>query len=250
MRNRLVVFTLVGILAASSAHATSIVLPDDGGRPGLRQSFGPLGNSANVGLTEQFRIAANLLTAFAIGDRINSVGFRLAPDLPTIAYDAVYTRFDIQLSTFIDQGHGLSRVFDDNLGPDTTLVRSGAMTIPGGSLVNTGGTANPFYDITFSQGFAYTGGDLLITIRSKPTDSYSIGLDAVSPAYYPIQTVFSVFDYAKEGSCCDNLNVPYIRLSTAAVPEPATWGMAVVGFGAIGCAMRRHRIGGARMLMA
>lgn len=40
----------------------------------------------------------------------------------------------------------------------------------------------------------------------------------------------------------DNLRVN--EALTAAVPEPATWGMMILGFGAIGAAQRRRRSGG------
>jgi len=36
--------------------------------------------------------------------------------------------------------------------------------------------------------------------------------------------------------------VTKVRISTSAVPEPATWAMMILGFGAVGCAMRRKTV--------
>ena len=75
-----------------------------------------------------------------------------------------------------------------------------------------------------------------VNIPMVPTtdETYSLRNYAVSAGQYALRL---------EGSGASNLNASYagtINFSaTPAVPEPATWGMMILGFGVVGYAMRR-----------
>lgn len=47
--------------------------------------------------------------------------------------------------------------------------------------------------------------------------------------------------YSSLSPTSSNLGVAFDNLDVAAVPEPATWALSIIGFGAMGAAMRRRR---------
>lgn len=56
--------------------------------------------------------------------------------------------------------------------------------------------------------------------------------------------------YNQTGCCVIRLGKSTLTIETGAVPEPATWLMMILGFGAIGAAMRRVRSGKAALKLA
>lgn len=140
--------------------------------------------------------------------------------------------YTITLSTSANAVGSLSSTFANNVGVDATTFYSG---IPNST---TGGQ-----DITFAGLFNYdpTLGDLLVDIAHSGSDAglYSsyegseVGL---------AQRVYS-FEASGDGSVTSPSYTIATRFTTgpvvaAAVPEPSTWALMLLGFGFVGGAMR------------
>lgn len=101
-----------------------------------------------------------------------------------------------------------------NLGGSDILVspvffgdRSGTLDVVGGS--------DPFA----TRSIFFTAG-------SAGSFTFSIGTDSTDAV----------------GPILDNVRLDIIRANVAAVPEPATWAMMIMGFGLIGASMRRRKV--------
>jgi hypothetical protein len=96
-------------------------------------------------------------------------------------------------------------------------------------------SADGFADISFFRG---QFGGLLVSKDNNGFVDYL--LDAVGPQLYSgteAAPTFAAGIYQLEG-----LSTPgQFTLTISAVPEPSTWGMAIVGFGIAGTALRRRR---------
>lgn len=75
------------------------------------------------------------------------------------------------------------------------------------------------------------------------TGSWSVG-DVTANGITAISTNANINDFAAPSTGGYSGVVPYIQLETAgaAIPEPASWAMLIVGFGLTGAAMRRRRL--------
>ena len=123
-----------------------------------------------------------------------------------------------------------------------TAVRTG-----GTGQINTvlGQATTNFVDrgtVTFGPGDQYAAFNALTTIRFSNGDNF-IGLRATSGTDVFFGYAFTtnnilngvVFNNVAGQAITASVNLP------AAVPEPATWAMMLLGFGAIGFAMRRRK---------
>lgn len=123
-----------------------------------------------------------------------------------------------------------------------TAVRTG-----GTGQINTifGSPTTNFVDrgtVTFGPNDQYAAFNALTTIRFSNGDNF-IGLRAMSGTDVFFGYAFTtnnilngvVFNNVAGQAITASVNLP------AAVPEPATWAMMLLGFGAIGLAMRRSR---------
>jgi hypothetical protein len=140
----------------------------------------------------------------------------------------------------------MSATFANNFA-SSTLVRSGPLTIPANSFT-LGSSPNAFGPvISFNQNgnaYTYTGGDLVIEIRTPGTSSTTPAVDAdATPAKgfgtaagSTYNSVFAADSTATSGS---QFVAPIIQLSVTPVPEPTTWGMAAgISLGAFAMARR------------
>ncbi len=120
---------------------------------------------------------------------------------------------------------------------DTLLLRSLTFALPGGGTFNNlefalfGGTARSVsFSLTDNLGqlFAFTG--------ALGNGANRFGFTGLGNA--SIQSVAMTFG---EGGVQDMRQVRLDEVLSSGVPEPATWAFMIVGFGAVGAAMRRKR---------
>ena len=209
--------------------------------------FAIFGNLSNNPFTYQYVISATELAGIPVGATISSIGFRqsgtpfLAP-----AGAATFSRYDLQIGRSANPLTGLSQNFNANRGTDTVLALTGPLTIPANLLIDLPGEGpNPFYDLSFTTPYTYTGGDLAVTIRAVPNaGSPGIAVDAVAPNATSINTVGLAFSDTAATGEIGIVNAPVTRFGfdvAAAVPEPASWAMMIGGFGLVGGALRRRQ---------
>jgi hypothetical protein len=113
----------------------------------------------------QHIIAASELTYVPIGGLITSLSFiNASVNAWPGATGASADDYMVQVSSAANRPGSMSATFDNNVGNDALIVRSGPISwspgdLPASSTGRYGGT------ITFDRGFVYRGGDLCITIR-------------------------------------------------------------------------------------
>jgi hypothetical protein len=105
------------------------------------------------------------------GTLLTGITWRIASGAALLAWpevDANYSQFDIEIAPATTTPATMSVIYDQNIGAGATMVRSGPLTIPANSF--TAGIAAPSvnawgHQVEFTTPYAYTGGDLVITIR-------------------------------------------------------------------------------------
>lgn len=70
-------------------------------------------------------------------------------------------------------------------------------------------------------------------------DDYLIGTFTAGAATQTFTGAGQTINGSCSGNVCSNLNAVVLR-QVSAVPEPASWGLMIVGFGGVGAAMRRR----------
>lgn len=255
-----------GMTAQVEAQTTLVVPGANADMPGTNNAntpFGAAGSASLYVLQEQF--ASSLFSNVAIGSQLTSIGIRLYTGAATNSKELDYTNFEIQVGTGANAMGSLSRTFSANLGADTIVARSGALTIAKNGLKADSCTSrrkcstivptNSFYTLDFTTPYTYEGGDLLITFSSQlaaNTIGQVISLDAVDP--YAVSTI-NTMSTSGSGSAFPTIGgplnfsfAPIVQFDfaapqpAAAVPEPASWALMVGGFGLAGAAMRRRRV--------
>jgi hypothetical protein len=245
--------------------ATVVVTPNtDANQPGTNSINSPFGaNSSSNLYVLQVQYDASMFGGVAMGSQLTSIGFRLAPGSTTNSEALTYDDFSIQVGSAANAIGSLSRTFSSNLGSDTILARTGALTIGKGQFPADACTrsrckpmvpTNSFYTIDLTTPYTYEGGDLLVTFSSElaaSTIGQIIALDAVDPLQ--VSTVSTVATLGngssfptKTSSPVNFAFAPILQFSfespiSGAVPEPAAWAMMLAGFGLVGGAMRRQR---------
>ncbi|MBA2918398.1 PEPxxWA-CTERM sorting domain-containing protein [Sphingomonas sp. MAH-20] len=230
-------------IASSTALAAEVVAPNayaTTDAPTLTVAI--INNGAAT--TFQFAYAASQFAGVAAGSKITSIGFRAEPGFAA-AQDFEFSRFDVQLATLATPLNAMSGVFADNVGADAVQVRSGALSIPAASITASGPTPYPFFTIGFSQAFTYHGGDLVVTLRRSAPDTLNFfGVDAVAVGNGITGSVGGGSGPDATQGEAGFYNVPVVQfgIAAAAVPEPGTWALMIIGFGSAGLAARRKGV--------
>lgn len=240
----------LALLAHPAAFGDTIVAPNGNtNTSGPVVQYGVLGAGA---VTFQFAYDASQFSGVSDGSTLNGIGFRLPGGAGTYASALDYSQYSISVATAAVPVGSLSATYASNVSGDETVVRSGALTIPGGSFVG-GSNPNPFYEFVFSTPFVYHGGSLVVTIRhSDPGQTVSAPVDAnlTDTAALPLTIGNSVADFTTASATTGQVgyfNVPvanfYFAAPDGAVPEPASVvssGTAVVMM-VLGFAWRHRR---------
>jgi hypothetical protein len=192
--------------------------------------YGNGSGSGGSGATVQYVVPASDLTGLN-NQALTGLAFRLsdnyAPSLPQINY----SDYTIQLSAF--SGSSLSSTFANNLVNPTTVL-TGPLSLAAGAFPTgaSGTTPNRFGDfITFGNAYAYSGGDLLVTISHSAPQ----GIDGGSLSFFScdidwnsgLLSVFTDEANATTGSTADVM--PVTAFTTVVVPEPSTLALSVMG---------------------
>ncbi len=177
---------------------------------------------------------------------IDQLAWRAAPG--TGAVSATFTSLDLYLSTTPyfpnTSGTVITDTFATNIGPDNTLVYSGAVTL------SSAGCAGPSpcpFDLVFlfSTPFLYnpTQGRLLADFQVTGFTGVSGAFDAQSFGFPPGGSIASVQDLlgSATGTFPSDGNITRFGYDLV-VPEPATWPLVLGGIGAFAAIRRRRKI--------
>jgi hypothetical protein len=237
MLRRVAVVSL--FLAAAPAFAQTVVPNDRAAVAGTAGFLGPLSSAQR---TYQLLVDESQLTT-VLGQPLVGMRWRLLPAATTAfpAADATFASYDVRLSGSVDPSVRSLTFVNNVVGPQT-LVRSGPLTIPGGSFP-VGSSPQPFgHVIGFDTPYVYTGGDLLIEIRHTGLVGGSASVDAIgttTPGYGT--AVSAAWTGNAAGTSGSQGNAVITEL---VVPEPGAVSLAVVGIGML-ARRSRSRIGSA-----
>lgn len=238
---RLAVCALLALaVLLTPVHAATIVAPPEfDGVDGTGLIFGPLQDGP---ITFQWLIAASNLSALAPGDYLGSIGFRIHSGYPAApSFGGTYATWNLTLSPSLNPIGALDTSFAANIGPGAVLVRSGPLTVDAASFAASSSTP-PFTFISFSTPYAYSGGDLLLTLTHTGTTGTGFGNDAFFNPATTDAVLHNSFN-ATSGSA-HFFNVPITAFETTdaplPVPEPASSLLAAAGCAAL-LLLRRSR---------
>lgn len=243
MNIRHILLASLAALTPSLAQAGEVFLPG-----GSNQPSEGAGNSVLFTPTEGTRIQFFYDTSLFGNAPITISGFAMR-------YDMIVTPnggnegninfgdlFQVKLATLAGT---IGATFADNIATNAQTVMSGAQSVHY-VVGNPAGFTKPFgIQFNFATPYVYdpAAGKLVVDIRAPAVDQF-----------VTIDTTFDngfarvvAFDPNATAGCCGGRNpgAAVLRLTTqdavSAVPEPATWAMLVVGFGAVGGTLRRRR---------
>lgn len=234
--NRLLIVSLA-LIDLCPATAGTIVVPNAYTNT-ESPSFvnGPFSDAA---ITFQFQLSGSQFASVPIGSSLSAIGFRLdstnTSSEPMAA--TTYSSYEITLSSAANSLGALSNTFASNEAPNATVVYDSALVLtpdilPGGNSIN------PFYLISFSTPYTYTGGDLVITFTyANPTsaDLASYTVDGLSSSDGEA-LLNNSFNAAKGAT---GYNYPVTEFVVSPAPEPSTFCLA--GLSGIACWSLRRR---------
>lgn len=253
-KKSLTLFALASICIATPIAAQNIVAPAGlasvEGNSGSSNLFGQI----NVSRFQQVFTAADFGTApillSGLAFRTNGVATGALFEGAGRAFSRTISDFSLTLSTTSRAPDGLSATFADNIGNDALAV------IPRGSITfsSAAGSSNGLtrdFDVLFSfdNSFLFNPalGNLLLdatnfsggntsTSNGTPFDTQLVLGDGVS-------SLFRTNGTTGAGTLNTRGFITQFQVASA-VPEPGTWAMMLIGFGAVGYSMRKRPGGG------
>lgn len=185
--------------------------------------------------------ASSLLASVPTGSQITGIAFRLANGGASAPASGLsYTSYNITLSTTSATPGSLSTTFNNNIGGDSVLVRSGALSIAANAYSG-GSTPNSFGPtISFSSFYTYNGGNLLLTIRHGAGTGSSLNLDATANSGVLTQGIQATTQAATTGSSGNTVVARFLYTTSSSAPEPGTLAFLALG-GTLTLFARRRR---------
>lgn len=183
---------------------------------------------------------------------LDAVMFRQASDATGGSpFSTTLPNISIGLSTATTRVGAIGTGFAGNIGADAATVFSGALALGSTAPARRDFTAQPFdVVIRFAAPFTFDPrrGDLLLDIvnlgggTSTQLDFITGGSTVFSRAFtLPGQAATTPTGFAQQGA---GLVTAFSTVAAVgAVPEPSTWAMMLIGFGAIGGGLRSRRRG-------
>lgn len=242
---------IAGLAVAGTPTAAATVVVPSGlenveGNSGSRNVLGfiNVARMQQVFNADQFLTGPVLLTGVSF--RANGASFGGIFGGPGTAFTRTTQGFRIQLSNTSGSADNLSTSFDANTGANAIDV------LPRGDVTysSSAGSANGLtrdFDVTFDFATAFlfdpSMGNLLLDLtsfggsnRSGTTlDGQNVLGDGTSSLFLQNGTgstgALNTFGFVTQFQVADPM---------AAVPEPSTWAMLILGFGTVGAAMRRR----------
>lgn len=173
---RFVPVALVATVLSGAASAQNVTFPNVYATTSTNTGVDGVLNPAPRAFTYQMVVGRSELSSVPLGARITGMTWRLLPDSSQTTWPPApvnFTKYNVELSTARRAPNNLSVVFANNSGADAVSVRDGEMTIPASSFRggNIAPQRNPWgFTVPFDTHFAYTGGDLCITVRQGGHD--------------------------------------------------------------------------------
>jgi uncharacterized membrane protein YgcG len=246
MRSRLLIPALVPALFVAAAPAEALIV----GTPGTTTFCAPL-SCAAIAPNFQQAFDSSLFSGPTQIDAITFYNVRNPGSVPA------GITFEIRFSTARFDYASLSFDMPTNVGADDQLFYAGGYT----------GTTTPSFTISGTP-FVYdpADGDLLLQIRRTSADgSFAFYLDGMADGIWGVSYRYTANpDFYTLGNTFGGLSIGLQESApgtggntggsgtggggtsggtggVGGVPEPATWAMMIIGFGAIGLATRRRR---------
>ena len=210
---------LATVLSAGAAQAATVVV----GGPGESDA----GDCAPFGCAKRYQQAYDS-SLFAGEITITGITFYNTERPPgSLAAGDYIVRF----STGGGQVGALSNTFASNLGVvhDFFAGQLSGSASPSFTITGSAFTSNPLTD-----------GDLLLDVTSNAPADFSVYLDRRS-GFAGFQRLISFSSGATTGSRTSNYGLVTGFVVEEAIPEPSTWALMILGFGAAGAALRRRR---------
>lgn len=164
-----------GIAQASTAFVVPNANASANGNAGQNLLFGEGFNGSGT-YNFQWELAASQLTSM-VGEPITAIGFRLVGGDATLAAPNDIGFFSLELSPAVNPIGSLSTTYSNNIGIGGVTVYSAPLDL---GTVTGGVGPNPFFLISFSVPYTYTGGDLVMTAAiTGETDDLEVDANSI-----------------------------------------------------------------------
>ena len=234
------VFSMLAVAGATAmAQAQFAYVPNANQNAAGTAGLNTFIRDINAPRAGQLAIGAAQLAGITPGHYITGMSFRLFTGATSNFPGATWTDYSVWIGPAINL-NSMTTTFATNFSGAATQVRSGSLTM-GANSYTFGAVPNAWGDeISFQNGYQYTGGDIVIEIRhtgSNITNPANTFLDAVASNPTLGYRSFTATTYAALTGAAANFTIT--RLSTSPVPEPGTF--VAVGAGIALLALRRRR---------